>query len=206
MGHFEYALTQRLDERIRTLGTIKTRSIGADTLTLTAFRVLVYAQLEGGVKEFVSLVIKHINAKSLQVGELAPHLLQWRNPDYLSKFRAAVNFYTVSLTFPFANLPAKKIKITPLNRRRELNQMGWENLQQVYLGLGLNQTSVKQSAAAIDELVQARNLAAHHGNVPDLERGLLETQVRDEVNIVENVLIDFALQLLPFFSSHMHRR
>lgn len=169
-------------------------------------RVLVYAQLEGGVKELAAIVIRDVNARRLQVGELAPCLLRWRNRDDLTRFKAVVDFSSISLAFPFGNLPAKRVKIQPINRRREFNQMTWENLNEIFIGFGLDISAVQQCSSAIKDLVEARNDAAHHGAMPRLARELLEAQVRGDVILVEGILTDLALQFIPFFANRQHKR
>jgi len=54
--------------------------------------------------------------------------------------------------------------------------------------------------------VEDRNQAAHHGVLPSTLASDMEQQVRKKVDVVESVLTDFCLQLLPFFSSRMHVR
>jgi len=99
-----------------------------------------------------------------------------------------------------------RARIKAIDRRYELNQMDSTALKQVYAGFGLDPRQVERSAAQIDSLVGARNEVAHHGAMPKIASTILEGQVRENVMIVENVLTDFALQLLPFFSKRMHTR
>jgi hypothetical protein len=203
MPQFEDAVSAYYDSRISTLARIKTRSLGADVLVLSALRVLVYAQLEGGVKDVSACVIKHVNARNMELGEIAPKLLKWRNQEEIVRFRSIVDFDMIGENSPFATVLKKRVKVKAINRRRELNQMSWAALKRVYDGFGLDCTRVERSAAVIDDLVDARNEVAHHGLMP---KALLENHVREDVLTAEDVLTDFSLQLLSFFSNRMHRR
>lgn len=206
MPLFEDTISSYYDSRITTLARIKTRSLGADTLVLSALNVLAYAQLEGGIKEATSCVIKHINRRNMEVGEIAPRLLKWRNQEEIARFRSLVDFDMIGNTAPFAAALKRKVKINTINRRRELNQMSWANLRTIYDGLGLNRINVYRAAAAIDGLVDVRNEVAHHGVMPPIAATLMEAQVRNNVQMVEDILTDFSLQLLAFFSARMHVR
>jgi hypothetical protein len=206
MSPFESAVNLRYDTRISTLAAIKARSIDADTLVLSALTVLAYAQLEGGVKDISACVIKHVNRMKLGWGEVSPRLLQWRNQDDLARFKAAVNFDMIGGADPFAPLLSRRAQIRPINRRAELNQMTWRALEAVYDGFGLDSRDIRQAAADIDSLVDARNDAAHRGIFPIATANMLERQVRDHVSIVENVLTDLALQLFTYFNNNRHRR
>jgi hypothetical protein len=206
MSLFESAVNARYDTRISTLAAIKARSLGADTLVLSALTVLPYAQLEGGVKDISACVIKHVNRMKLGWGEVSPRLLQWRNQEDLARFRGAVNFDMIGAADPFASLLSRRAQIRPINRRRELNQMTRRALEAVYDGFGLDSRDIKQAAANIDDLVDARNDAAHRGVFPIATANMLERQVREHVSIVENVLTDLALQLFAYFNNGLHRR
>jgi len=161
MSPYEQAVHKLYDDRTSTLAGIKARSVDANVLTLTALRVLVYAQLEGGIKEQVALLIRQVNAYKLQLGATSPSLLKWRNNDDLSRFRNAVSFDNFALSFPFGNLAGKRVRITPLNRIREFNQMNSESLAEIYTGLGFDKAAIQPSASAVNDLVGARNDAAH---------------------------------------------
>jgi hypothetical protein len=206
MSQFENIVNGYYDARISALARIKSRSLGADTLVLSALTVLAYAQLEGGVKEISACVIKHVNRQKLEWGEIAPRLLNWRNLEDLARFRSAVDFDMIGATSPFFPLLKRRAQIRPINRRRELNQMSWAALKTVYRGFGLDCTNIERSAANIDSLVDARNEAAHHGVMPLIANALLEHQVRENASIVEDVLTDLSLQLLAFFENRLHRR
>lgn len=206
MSSYEQSVHKLYDDRISTLARIKTRSVDADVLTLTALRVLVYAQLEGGIKEQIAVVIRQINAYKLQLGNTSPALLKWRNKDDLSRFKAAVSFDNISLAFPFGNLPTRRTKVKPLNRVREFNQMNSQSLAEIYSGLKLNSSMISQSVSAVNDLVEARNDAAHHGIMPKTAKKWLETQVRGDAAIVEMILTDIALQMLTFFANGLHLR
>lgn len=206
MSQFEHIVNGYYDARIGTLARIKSRSLGADTLVLSALTVLAYAQLEGGVKEISACVIKHVNRRKLEWGEIAPRLLKWRNQEDLARFRSAVDFDMIAATSPFSELLKRRAQVRPINRSRDLNQMSWAALKTVYKGFGLDCTSIERSAANIDSLVGARNEAAHHGVMPMTATALLEHQVRENVSIVEDVLTDLTLQLLAFFENGLHRR
>ena len=84
--------------------------------------------------------------------------------------------------------------------------MDWDAIRGVYDGLGLDHTSVEKLRSQITLIVEDRNDAAHYGVLPTLGPTLLERQIRENANIVENVLTDLSLQLLPFFASGLHRR
>lgn len=206
MAQFEDVINSCYDARTGTLARIKARSLGADTLSLSALTVLAYAQLEGGVKDISACVIKHVNARNMEMGEVAPRLLKWRNQEELARLKSAVDFDMIGTSSPFAALLKKRVRIRPINRHREFNQMSWAALKAVYDGFGLDRTTVERSAASIDDLVDARNEAAHHGSMPKTAAALLEKQVRANVLTVENVLTDLSLQLLDCFSNQMHRR
>ena len=206
MGFYEDRILQLCDDRIRTLARIRIRSFGADVLSLTAMRVMVYSQLEGGVKELVSFVIRQINSYPLQLGEISPALLKWRNSQDINSFRAAVNFDNIASSFPFGNLPAKRVKVRPINRISEFNQMNSQNLTVIYDGLRLNKGVLTTKKSNVDDLVSARNDAAHHGVMPTTAKNFLEAQLRDDATMVEKMLEDLALQFLTFFSSQLFRR
>lgn len=206
MPPFENAVKDYLDARISTLARIKTRSLGADTLVLSALTVLAYAQLEGGVKEISGCVIKDVNRRKLEWGEAAPRLLKWRNQEDLARFRSTVNFEMIGESAPFAPFLKKRVQIKPINRRREFNQMTWGKIKTVYEGFGLSSRGIERYAANIGSLVDARNDAAHHGAMPTTAAAMLENQVRDNVRVVEDVLTDLALQALAYFENGLHRR
>lgn len=81
MATFKDRIFEYCDTRVSTLGKIKTRSLGADVLTLTALKVLVYAQLEGGIKDLASCVIRDLNNRRMPLSDINPRLLQWRNAE-----------------------------------------------------------------------------------------------------------------------------
>ena len=206
MGTYEDKVQHIYDSRMGTLAKIKARSLGADNLVLSALNVLVYAQLEGGVKELAAFVIKSINFRNPQVGELAPCLLSWRNPEEIGHFQRAIDFYSISKEQPFRAELQRPVSLRPINRRYELNQMSWLALQGLYRGLGLSDSEVSQHSADIDSLVDERNQIAHQGIPSELASKLLENQLRASAGIVENVLTDLSLHLLNFFSENKHRR
>ena len=84
--------------------------------------------------------------------------------------------------------------------------MRWEAVREVYSGLSLDPSSVQKHKTRIDEIVEDRNQAAHHGVLPKTAAGQMEQHVRANVAVVEDVLEDFALRILPYFSSRMHLR
>jgi hypothetical protein len=84
--------------------------------------------------------------------------------------------------------------------------MDWEAIRKVYNGLGLDHSSVEKLRGQITLIVEDRNDAAHYGVLPTLGTTLMERQVRENAGIVEYVLTDFSVQLLPFFASNLHRR
>lgn len=206
MPTFEDAIHSHFDERMRTLGRIKTRSLGADTLTLTALNVLVYAQLEGGVKDLASCVLRALNRHNLELGQIKPGILNWRNSDDIARFKAAIDFEQVGTATPFGTLLSKRVKIRPINRRYELNQMGWPAIRTIYRALSLDDTNITPSRATIEQLVDDRNDAAHYGNLPQTAVAPFERLVRSNAAVVELVLTDFSLQLLSFFTKRLHRR
>jgi len=206
MPTFEPAIQNHLDARVATLGKIKARSLGADIVMLTALNVLVYAQLEGGVKDLAACVLRNLNSRRMSLGDIRPGLLEWRNPDALDRFRRAITFDVVGMPSPFAAVLAKRFTVRPINRRHELNQMSWASLSEIYVGLGLDRKNVETLKTKIDQMVDARNAAAHYGDLPGTTSGLMEKQVRENVGIVEDVLWDFSVQLLPFFTMRLHRR
>lgn len=206
MPQFEDIISSYYDSRISTLARIKARSLGSDTLVLSALTVLAYAQLEGGVKDVSACVIKHVNARNMELGEIAPGLLKWRNQEEIARFRSMVDFDMIGAASPFATVLKRRVKVKAINRRHELNQMSWAALKSVYDGFGLDCTFVERASTKIDGLVDARNEAAHHGVMPNTAAALLEGQVRDNVLTVENVLTDLSLQLLTFFTGRMHKR
>jgi hypothetical protein len=206
MPTFEERIHAHFDTRIRTLGRIKTRSLGADSLTLTALNVLVYAQLEGGIKDLAGCVIHDLNARRPPFGDINPGLLRWRNPGEVVRLRSMVDFNMIALHSPFSSALAKRFKVNAINRRNELNQMGWEAIKQVYGGFGLNPSTVLGLRTKLDEIVNDRNEAAHYGVLPGTLGSQMEHHIRDNVFVVENVLTDFSLQILPYFSSKMHLR
>jgi hypothetical protein len=206
MPQFEDDVSGYYDSRITTLARIKVRSLGADTLVLSAMTVLAYAQLEGGVKDLSACVIKNVNRRKLEWGEITPRLLKWRNQEELVRFRSVVDFDMICATSPFEQLLKKRVQVRPINRVREFNQMNWGALRTVYEGFGLDSGSVERLAAKIDALVGSRNEAAHRGVLPMTAAALLEGQVRENVRVVEDVLTDLTIQLLTFFTNKLHMR
>jgi hypothetical protein len=206
MATFQDRIFNYCDARVSTLGKIKARSLGADLLTLTALKVLVYAQLEGGIKDLASCVLRDLNNRRMPVGDINPRLLQWRNAEDIRQFKSMVTFEMVAAPAPFAQALGKRLKVNGINRKSELNQMDWEAIRKVYDGLGLDRRSVEKLRAQITLVVEDRNDAAHYGVLPTLGPRLMEKQVRENVDVVEDVLTDFSVQLLPFFASNLHRR
>jgi hypothetical protein len=206
MAPFEDRIQSHLDDRARTLARIKARSVGADILTLTAFNVLVYAQLEGGIKDLASCVLKDLNVLRPHIGKIKPKLLTWRNPEQIDSFKEKVNFEMIAALSPFALALATPFQVKPINRRYEMNQMDWKTVGAVYTGLGLDHGEIDKLKTKIDEIVEDRNQAAHHGVPPQAAASYMEQQVREKVDVVETVLMDFCLQLLPFFTNGMHLR
>jgi hypothetical protein len=206
MPAYEDSIHRYYDERTGTLALIKSRSLGADVITLTALNVLVYAQLEGGIKGLASIVIRDPNARKLELGRIAPSILKWRNPYEVDRFKAMVNFDMITNPTPFANALTRRAEINGINRRSELNQMSWKAVQGVYRGFGLSDQNVSQFATNIDDLVETRNAAAHHGLPKKLASALMEVQLRDDVTMVGNVLTDASLQFLQYFSTKKHLR
>jgi hypothetical protein len=206
MPIFEDSIHDHFDARIQTLGKVKARSVGADSLTLAALNVLVYAQLEGGVKDLASCVLRNVNIRRMPLGDIKPELLQWRNPRAIDRFRSMVDFQMVAKPSPFAPMLVRQFKVRAIDRRHELNQMSWGAIKQIYSGFGLDHTNIDKSRAEIDQLVDDRNSVAHHGVLPTIAATLMEKHIRDNVMIVENVLTDFSIQLLPFFTNRLHMR
>lgn len=206
MATFEDRICNYCDLRVSTLGKIKARSLGADVLTLTAMKVLVYAQLEGGIKDLASCVLRDLNNRGMSVGEINPRLLEWRNAEDIRRFKSMVTFQMIAASAPFGGALGKYLRVKGINRKNELNQMGWEAIRKVYNGLGLDHTSVEKLKGQITQIVEDRNDAAHYGVLPALGTTLMERQVRDNADVVEQVLTDFSYRLLPFFTNNLHRR
>jgi hypothetical protein len=206
MPAYEDSIHGYYDERTATLASIKSRSVGADVITLTALNVLVYAQLEGGIKGLASIVIKNINARKLAVGRIAPCILKWRNPNEVDRFRAMVDFDMITTAAPFSSALTRHVEISGINRRFELNQMSWDAVRAVYRGFGLSDQNISQFASNIDDLVETRNAAAHHGLPKKVASPLMEVQLRNDVTMVGNVLTDASLQFLQYFSGDKHLR
>src|SRR6202021_3089396 len=114
MAPFEERIQNHLDERGRTLARIKLRSVGADILTLTAFNALVYAQLEGGIKDLASCVLKDLNILRPHIGRIKPKLLMWRNPEQIDTFKEKVNFEMIALPSPFASVLETPFQVKPI--------------------------------------------------------------------------------------------
>jgi len=206
MATFENRIFDYFDTRVSTLGKIKARSLGADVLTLTALKVLVYAQLEGGIKDLASCVLRDLNNRRMPVGDINPRLLQWRNAEDIRQFKSVVTFEMIAAPSPFGQALRKRLRVNGINRKSELNQMDWEAIRKVYNGLRLDHRSIEKLRGQITLIVEDRNDAAHYGVLPTLGTTLMERQVRENAGIVEHVLTDFSLQLLPFFASNLHRR
>lgn len=206
MATFEKRISDYCDSRVSTLAKVKARSLGADVLTLTALKVLVYAQLEGGIKDLASCVLRDLNNRHLAVGAINPTLLQWRNAEDIRRFKSMVTFEMIGTQSPFLGAISKRLKIRGINRKTEFNQMDWEAVRKVYCGLGLNPDSVEKLRGHITQIVEDRNDAAHYGVLPTLGKTLMEKQVRENADVVEQVLMDFSVQLLPFFTDGLHRR
>lgn len=206
MPIFEDKVNDHFNARVRTLGGIKTRSLGADGLTLLALNVLVYAQLEGGIKDLAGCVLHDINARRPPFGDIKPDLLRWRNPDEIDRLRSMVDFDMIAKPSPFSSAMGKRFRVKAINRHGELNQMGWEAIRQVYSGFGLDTSGVEKLKTKIGEIVSDRNEAAHHGVLPPTLASQMEQHVRDNVVVVENILFDFAIQILPFFTNRKHLR
>ena len=206
MALFEKGLSVHLDSRISTLAQIKARSLGADTLVLSSLTVLAYAQLEGGVKDLSVCAISHLNRRNLELGELAPNILNWRNRDELDRLRSKVDFDMIGAPTPFGGELKRQVSVKQIQKRYELNQMDWPALKEVYAGFGLDPSGIERFAGTIDGLVEARNEAAHNGTPPKTAAALMEGQLRDSVGIVEHVLYDISYRLLTFFSDQLHLR
>jgi hypothetical protein len=206
MATFEERICGYCDTRVSTLGKIKARSLGADVLTLTALKVLVYAQLEGGIKDLASCALRDLNNRRMAVGDINPRLLQWRNAEDIRRFKSMVTFQMIGALSPFAGALGKQLKVRGINRKSEFNQMDWDAVRKVYSGLGLDYSSVEKLRGQITQMVEDRNDAAHYGVLPTLGTTLMERQVRENADVVEHVLTDFSVQLLPFFASGLHRR
>jgi hypothetical protein len=206
MPTFQDRIHSYFDSRVSTLGRIKSRSLGADSLTLTALNVLVYAQLEGGIKDLVSCVLRDLNIRHPPMGEIKPDIVQWRNPDEINRFKAMVDFHMIAKPAPFSAALTKRFRVRGINRRSELNQMSWDAIRRVYKGLGLDYSGVQLFGAKIDQIVNDRNEAAHHGTLPSIAATYMEQQVRDNAMVVEKVLTDFSLRILPFFEDRLHTR
>jgi hypothetical protein len=206
MDPFEAGVNSHWDLRVSTLGSIKTRSLGADVLTLSAMTVLAYAQLEGGVKDLSAFVIRNVNARNMELGEIAPRLLRWRNSDEINHLRATVDFDMIGAPSPFASHLKRRVRIRGIDRRFEFNQMNWASLKKIYDGFGLDTGSIEHSASKIDDLVNSRNEVAHLGVFPRVAASILENQLRENVATVEAVLTDLGVQLLGFFPNRLHMR
>jgi hypothetical protein len=206
MSQFDEELHAFYDARILTLAKIKTRTLGADALVLAALNVLVYAQMEGGVKELSSRTIKDVNRRKLPLGVLSPSLLRWRNSEDISRFKATVTFDTITDTAPFLTPLAHVVPVKGINRLAEFNQMNWISVSKIYKGLKLDLSQVELLKDGIDELVSTRNETAHRGKLPGVALHFLEKQTRGNVALVENVLTDLTLQLLSFFGKKLHLR
>ena len=124
----------------------------------------------------------------------------------IGEIRSAVNFTMVAEASPFASLLSKRARIRGINRRFDMNQMSWSTIRTVYSGFGLDYADVEVRASEIDDLVTARNDVAHHGVPPNFASSVLENQLRNNVALVEDVLVDLAIKLLPYFSTKMHLR
>jgi RiboL-PSP-HEPN len=206
MPTFVDTVHTHFDLRIRTLAGIKARSLGADNLTLTALKVLIYAQLEGGIKDLASCVLNDVNALRLPFGRINPAMLLWRNPNEIDRLKAMVDFNMVALANPFTAALNIPFQLRSINRKYELNQMSSDAVLKVYTGFGLDPAEVIKLKTKIDEIVEDRNQAAHYGVLPRLSTGLMEQHIRDNVMVVENLLTDFSIQLLPFFTDGRHLR
>ena len=206
MPTFEESVHNHFDARTSILGKIKSRTLGADALTLTALNVLVYAQLDGGIKDLASCVLRDLNRRPLQLGEIKPEILQWRNPHEINRFKSMVDFTMIAQASPFAPALMRRLKVAAINRRTEMNQMGWDTIRRVYSGFGLDVTEIERCKTKIDQIVDDRNEAAHHGVLTDKAASYMEKHVRENVAVVEDVLTHFSLQLLPFFTNRLYVR
>lgn len=206
MSTFVERVQNCFDSRIRTLGKIKSHSLGADSLTLTALNVLVYAQLEGGMKDLAACVLRDLNNRRLPIGQIKPELIQWRNPSEISRFRSMVDFQMIAQQDPFGAALGRRFKVRGINRRTEMNQMDWDAIRKVYKGFGLDSSNIELMSAKIDQIVEDRNRAAHHGVLPQAAAVMVERHVRENVAVVENVLTDFGIRILPFFEDKLHIR
>jgi hypothetical protein len=121
MATFETRICNYCDTRVSTLGKIKARSLGADVLTLTALKVLVYAQLEGGIKDLASCVLRDLNNRGMPVGDINPRLLQWRNAEDIRRFKSMVTFEMIAAPSPFGPALGKRLRVNGINRKSELN-------------------------------------------------------------------------------------
>jgi len=113
MVTFEDRIISIFDNRVRTLGNIKTRSLGADGLTLTALNVLVYAQLEGGIKDLIACVLHDVNSRRPPFGDINPVLLRWRNSGELKRLKAMVDFDMIAMPSPFSSVLTKRFRFLP---------------------------------------------------------------------------------------------
>jgi len=179
---FEDDLQNLYDDRLGILGKIKAKSLaGLDVLSLTALNVLAYAQMEGGMKDLSARVIRDINARNMLLGEISPTILEWRCTEELDRLKSAVNF-------------------------KMAGEPNSATIKRIYRGFGISSIGIETQAAAIDELVDARNLAAHYGLPGASAANLLAVQLRAHVGTAEFVLTDFTLNLISYFSTRSHRR
>ncbi len=175
-------------------------------MTLTALKVLVYAQMEGGVKDLAACLISQVNKRRMPLAEITPRILKWRNLSDLDKFRAMIDFDMLASLSPFSAALQKSARVRPINRRYELNQMDWRSLKDVYNGFGLDTANIEKVKTKIDQIMEDRNQVAHHGQIPATANALAEKHLRENAEVVENVLTDMSLQLLGYFGKGMHRR
>ena len=111
----------------------------------------------------------------------------------------------IAAASPFASALAVPFQLKPINQRYELNQMDWKAIGKVYTGLALTMLKSTSSRTKIDETLRTATEAAHHGILPATAAdNSTERQVREKVDVVETVLTDLCLQLLPFFSNALH--
>lgn len=84
--------------------------------------------------------------------------------------------------------------------------MSCEAIRRVYSGLGLDAAEIDRLETRIDQIVEDRNEVAHYGVLPSGAAAFVEKHVMENVVVVEDVLTDFSLQLLPFFKDQLHLR
>jgi hypothetical protein len=157
------------DERVGLLGRVKVRSLNADDLHLACYHVLVYAQLEGFVKDVVGQLVDYLNKKKSPRMALTAEILRDRTEAAEDELRALLSLDTYAdIEDRVRTFMQSSCEIKPLQTKYELNQMNGDTIEKVYRWFGWSTASVSVQILTANDLITVRNSVAHHGRLTKL--------------------------------------